>query len=130
MPFLGRKASFSGRVRKFGRINTRYRRGVATVCLRNVVLYHSDGGSADIGHVWAPTGAIVAAFNPRIGDWISFNAWVHEYHKAGGFDYGICRLSNLDLMSAGKGPSFADHLSKLSLSTESDMSWLEVSCYA
>lgn len=130
MPFLGRKASFSGRVRKFGRFCTTYRRGVATVCLRNVVLYHPDGEMVHIGHVWAPAGAIVAAFNPRIGDWISFNAWVHEYHKADGFDYGICRLSNLDLMSAGRGPGFADHLSKLSLSGKFITDRLEVPCAA
>jgi hypothetical protein len=120
VPFLGCKCQFSGRVREFGHFCTTYRKGEPTVCLRNVILYIPDGEMAPIGHVWSPAGKTVAAFNPRVGDWIAFNAWVREYRKVdvktgeAWFDYSIGRLSNLDLTSAVKGPSFADHLSMLS----------------
>jgi hypothetical protein len=129
-PFLGCKCHFSGRVRKFGRVCCSYRNGEPTVCLRNVLLYLPDGEMAHIGHVWTYAGKTIAALNPRVGDWISFDAWVYEYRKADGFDYGISRLSNLDLLSAGRGPSFVDHLSMLSLPTKSVTDRLEVPCAA
>lgn len=129
-PFLACKRHFSGRVRKFGRVCLPYRKGVPTICLRNVLLYLPDGEMAHIGHVWVHAGKTIAAFDPRVGDWISFDARVYEYHKADGFDYGICRLSNLDLLSAGRGPSFEDHLSMLMLSGEHTTYEVGVPCTA
>jgi len=110
MPFLGCKYRFSGTVKRFGMKNMPYSGRAPTLMLKGLVLHTSI--EVPVDHAWATVGKRLADFNPRIGDVVSFNAWVREYHKFDRnqddwkLDYCINRLSGLELLEAGDGETF------------------------
>jgi|GEM_PF-891019 len=118
-PFLGHKCHFSARVREFGFVRGPYRRGEPTICLCGLYLYSPGNETVHVGHAWAHVGKTIAAFNPRYGDRIEFDAWVREYRKVDAktreewLDYSIRRLSNLTLISPGNGRDFAYFCKKM-----------------
>ena len=135
MPFLGCKYLFSASVEKFGLRTVAYRGAEPTMLLKDLCL-HTGTVIVPTDHVWTYVGKTIAGFNPRRGDRIAFNAWVREYQKynsnIGEFrlDYCIARLSNLDLISAGEGQSFADYWTKLSRSGKFVTDRIVVPCTA
>jgi len=133
IPFLDRKHPFSASVERFSLRRVPYRGAEPTMLLRELCL-HTDAAIAPIDHIWTHVGKIIAGFNPSRGDRIAFNAWVREYRKYNSdlgeyrLDYCISHLSNLELISAGEGQSFADYWTKLSRSGKFITDRISVPC--
>ncbi len=114
--FLGCKRKFSGRVTRFGLRHSYYGGAEPTVMLKNVTLHTSI--NIPIDHLWLAVGKRLCHRNPRIGDVISFNGWVREYHRFNArkatrsLDYCVARVSALELLQEGQGVDFQAHWGK------------------
>lgn len=116
-PFENQKINLKGTIERFG-LKSAYRGGdLPTLLLKDIKL-STKSGNMTIDHLWINVGKTIAHVNPRIGNSISFSAWVRGYFKGyfnprqgelgEGFELGINRISAIRTIETGDGKQFKD----------------------
>lgn len=113
-PFLGETYHIEADVSRYSTYRRRNGGTESTCLLKNIILFTSI--EVPVHHLWLCTGKSFRAFNPHIGDRISFNGKVCEYYKFDSWrcdfaiDYFLGACREFKLVGKERGIDFRSYL--------------------